>query len=63
MRLHRWLSEDQQVMEQLLGAPSLLHGGLPETQRHSIMRRFRSGDIRYLVCTDLASRGLDTTMV
>lgn len=50
-------------MEKLSGVPSLLHGQLPEAQRRSIMRRFKSGDIRYLVCTDLASRGLDTTMV
>lgn len=51
-------------MEHLLGgAPSLLHGRLPEPQRCSIMRRFQMGDIRYLVCTDLVSRGLDTTMV
>lgn len=63
-RLHRWLSENQSVMERLVGGvPSLLHGRLPEAQRRSIMRRFQMGDIRYLVCTDLVSRGLDTTMV
>ena len=40
--------------------PALFHGNLPPIQRASIISKFASGDIRVLVCTDLAARGLDT---
>lgn len=43
--------------------PALFHGNLPPIQRASIISKFASGDIRVLVCTDLAARGLDTPWV
>jgi ATP-dependent RNA helicase RhlE len=36
-----------------------LHGGMPQNARQRTLRRFRSGEIRTLVATDLAARGLD----
>lgn len=51
------------MIEKLPTIPSLLHGSLPEKQRQSIFRAFMAGDVRTLVCTDLASRGLDTIQV
>lgn len=36
-----------------------LHGGLEQEERMRIMRHFRDGRIRVLVCTDVAARGLD----
>jgi len=36
-----------------------IHGDLYQRKRDKIMGRFRSGDLRVLVATDLASRGLD----
>ena len=36
-----------------------LHGGLPQTQRDKVMKRFRSGGIEILTATDVAARGLD----
>ncbi|KIL39897.1 DEAD/DEAH box helicase [Gordoniibacillus kamchatkensis] len=36
-----------------------LHGDLTQARREDVMRRFRSGDIRLLVATDVAARGLD----
>ncbi len=36
-----------------------LHGGLQQDERMRIMRHFRDGRIRLLVCTDVAARGLD----
>ena len=36
-----------------------LHGALSQTQRDSVMRKFRSGSVRILVATDVAARGLD----
>ena len=37
----------------------IIHGGLEQPQRTSIFNRFRSLDIKLLVATDVASRGLD----
>ncbi|WP_198002021.1 DEAD/DEAH box helicase [Archaeoglobus veneficus] len=38
---------------------SVLHGGLTQSKRDRMMERFRKGEIRVLVATDVASRGLD----
>lgn len=35
------------------------HGGLDQRQRESALCKFRNGSAPYLVCTDLAARGLD----
>ncbi len=55
--------EDESIMASLEAPPSLLHGHMPERQRQVIVKRFMEGTIRYLFCTDLASRGLDTLAV
>lgn len=36
-----------------------LHGGMEQDDRIAIMNRFRRGDFRYLVATDVAARGID----
>jgi len=36
-----------------------LHGGKTQRERDSVMRSFRSGDLKILVSTNLASRGID----
>jgi len=36
-----------------------LHGDLSQYQRNHVMRQFRTGQIDYLVATDVAARGLD----
>ncbi len=40
-----------------------IHGGLGQDIRNSVMQRFAKGRIRYLVATDIASRGLDFSRV
>jgi ATP-dependent RNA helicase DeaD len=40
-----------------------LHGGLNQSVRETVMRRFRDGDFQYLVATDVAARGLDISGV
>lgn len=37
----------------------VLHGGLHQRQRDNVMNHFKKSDIRLLVATDIASRGLD----
>lgn len=36
-----------------------LHGDLPQPKRDSVMKRFRSGEIRLLIATDVVGRGID----
>jgi ATP-dependent RNA helicase DeaD len=40
-----------------------IHGGLEQSRRTSIFERFRRGEIKLLVATDVAGRGLDFTHV
>ena len=40
-------------------AVSIFHGGLEQRQREDALYRFVNGSVNVLVCTDLASRGLD----
>ncbi|MCK4614090.1 MAG: DEAD/DEAH box helicase [Thermoplasmata archaeon] len=42
---------------------SALHGDFRQSKRERIMSRFRKGDIRFLVATDVAARGLDILAV
>ena len=37
----------------------MIHGDLPQTQREKIMAGFRTGKIKYLIATDVVSRGID----
>ncbi|MFK7931230.1 MAG: DEAD/DEAH box helicase [Myxococcota bacterium] len=37
----------------------LLSGELPQGQRSEVMRRVKAGEVRFLVATDVASRGID----
>ncbi|MGG5812293.1 DEAD/DEAH box helicase, partial [Falsiroseomonas sp. CW058] len=36
-----------------------LHGDLDQSQRFATLNRFKAGDIKLLVCSDVAARGLD----
>jgi len=36
-----------------------LHGDMPQSERNSVMGRFREGKLRILVTTDVAARGID----
>jgi superfamily II DNA/RNA helicase len=36
-----------------------IHGGMEQDERLSAMRRFKRGEYRYLIATDVAARGID----
>lgn len=38
-----------------------LHGDLPQPKRDRVMKRFRSGDVRLLIATDVVGRGIDVS--
>ena len=42
---------------------SSIHGEMSQTERNDIMQRFRSGETRILISTDLLSRGIDVQQV
>ena len=54
--------ETRELSEQLIGdgyTSAALHGELSQQQRDLVMHAFRNKQIRYLVCTDVAARGID----
>jgi ATP-dependent RNA helicase DeaD len=50
-------------LERLPVAVKALHGGYDQEARFRVMSAFRGGEVRALVATDVASRGLDVTGV
>jgi ATP-dependent RNA helicase DeaD len=55
-----------EVAEQLIvrGYPAeALHGDLDQNVRETVLRRFRNGDIRILIGTDVVARGMDIPSV
>jgi ATP-dependent RNA helicase DeaD len=42
---------------------SVLHGDLAQTERQSAMNHFKRGKTKVLICTDVASRGIDVNNV
>ena len=47
------------VKDVWLGRAGRIHGDIPPSERIETLRKFTSGELRVLICTDLASRGLD----
>mmetsp|Transcript_70304 Transcript_70304/g.131497 ORF Transcript_70304/g.131497 Transcript_70304/m.131497 type:complete len:655 (-) Transcript_70304:114-2078(-) len=50
---------DEHMFEKLSIDSCALHGDLEQAKREEHLKSFRRGDIDVLVCTDVASRGLD----
>jgi ATP-dependent RNA helicase DeaD len=40
-------------------AIAMMHGDLPQSKRDRVMKKFRSGEIRMLIATDVVGRGID----
>ena len=53
--LHRFLERPTSTR----GASVVLHGGLAAAERRQNLARFKDGEYRFLICTDVAARGID----
>jgi ATP-dependent RNA helicase DeaD len=46
-----------------LGRVAMMNGDLPQHKRDSVMKQFRSGEIRMLIATDVVGRGIDVSSI
>ncbi len=54
-----WADELYRRLKAVLADAAVVHGDLPQSQRERIIRAFRTQTIRYLIATDVMSRGID----
>jgi ATP-dependent RNA helicase DeaD len=57
----RWADQLLRKMKPLVPATFAIHGDLAQSQREKIMAGFRAGKVKYLIATDVASRGIDVS--
>jgi ATP-dependent RNA helicase DeaD len=55
----RWADNLYRDLKRVVAGAAVIHGDLPQTQREKIMAAFRTGDIKFLIATDVMSRGID----
>jgi len=55
----RWADNLYRDLKWAVAKAAVIHGDLPQSQRERIMAAFRTGDIKYLIATDVMSRGID----
>ena len=59
----RWSDRLYKQLKPHAPAVAVLHGDLPQSQREKIMAGFRAGKVKFLIATDVASRGIDVTNI
>ena len=57
----RWADNLLKKMKPLVPGTYAIHGDLTQTLREKIMAAFRTGRVKFLIATDVASRGIDVT--
>jgi ATP-dependent RNA helicase DeaD len=55
----RWADNLYRDLKRVVANAAVIHGDLPQSQREKIMAAFRTGEIKYLIATDVMSRGID----
>jgi ATP-dependent RNA helicase DeaD len=55
----RWADEVYGQLREQRKKAAVMHGDLPQPMRDRIMKKFREGDVVYLVATDVVGRGID----
>ncbi|MDR2762268.1 MAG: DEAD/DEAH box helicase [Planctomycetaceae bacterium] len=49
------------LLSKQIASLAAIHGDLPQSERDKIMSKFRAGELRYLVATDVVGRGIDVS--
>jgi ATP-dependent RNA helicase DeaD len=57
----RWADNLHKKMARKMPSVAAIHGDLPQKQREKIMQDFRTGKLRFMIATDVASRGIDVS--
>ena len=57
----RWADRLYTKLRQVTKGVAVTHGDLPQSYREKIMAGFRAAKIRFLIATDVASRGIDVS--
>jgi ATP-dependent RNA helicase DeaD len=57
----RWADNLYRDLKRKVPAAAVIHGDLPQGQRERIMAAFRTAEIKYLIATDVMSRGIDVS--
>jgi ATP-dependent RNA helicase DeaD len=55
----RWADNLYRDIKRKVPAAAVIHGDLTQSLRERIMAAFRTGEIQYLIATDVMSRGID----
>lgn len=57
----RWADTLYRNLKRVVPNVAVIHGDLPQSQREKIMAAFRTCAIKYLIATDVMSRGIDVS--
>lgn len=57
----RWADNLYRDLKRVAPNVAVIHGDLAQSQRERIMAAFRTGEIKYLIATDVMSRGIDVS--
>ena len=57
----RWADNLYRDLKRVVPAAAVIHGDLAQSLREKIMAAFRTGEIKFLIATDVMSRGIDVT--
>jgi ATP-dependent RNA helicase DeaD len=57
----RWADNLYRDLKRVVAKSAVIHGDLPQSQRERIMAAFRTGEIKFLIATDVMSRGIDVS--
>lgn len=60
-RTKRGTDRIQRRLAKTVKAVDCIHGDMPQGARDKVMKRFRSGDVKVLVATDVVGRGIDVS--
>jgi ATP-dependent RNA helicase DeaD len=57
----RWADNLYRDLKRVVAKSAVIHGDLPQSQRERIMAAFRTAEIKFLIATDVMSRGIDVS--